>query len=393
MKDKFKPLFTPYVLNNGVEVKNRLVVAPLTHWASDDKGHVTPDEIDYLNARSHGFGMFITAAIAVCKEGIAFTGQPVAFDDSDVQSLATMATTIKRNGTLAIAQLQHGGAAALLTRNGGVAYSPSKLDAQTIDTIGKNLTVEAVEMTETDIQRTVAAFANACELVLKAGFDGIEIHGANGYLLQQFFSAKTNKRSDKYGGSIDNRIRFLLEIVDAVTLVKEKYNRPDFIIGYRITPEEPGDKGLTMSDTLTLVDALVEKRVQYIHLSLQNFYNKARRGADISKSRLQIVKERIEGKKVALIGVGKISTPDKALDAYNAHIADFVAIGLGVILNPNFVQLIENGEESKIRTMPNLFRNAAYHHLPEPMWNMILSFIPPSVVKIADFIGKLFGWK
>lgn len=393
MKEAFRPLFQSYKLNNGVEIRNRLVVAPLTHWSSDADGHATPGELQYIKARSKGFGMFVSAAIAVCREGIAFTGQPVAFSEDDLHSLSQVAAAIRQGGALAIAQLQHGGAAALLERNGGVAYAPSRLDQQTIDTIGKNLTVEAHEMTQEDIRHTVAAFANACELALRAGFDGVELHGANGYLLQQFFSAKTNRRADEYGGSVENRIRFAMELTDAVNAIKKKYNRPDFILGYRITPEEPREQGLTMTDTLALVDALAEKGVQYVHLSLQDFHSKPRRGADVSKSRLQVVKERLEGRGVALIGVGKLATPQKALEAMNTDTADFVAIGLGVILNPNFVELIETGRETKVRTMPNIFRNAAYHQLPEPMWNMILGFAPKWAVTCGNIIGKILGWK
>lgn len=393
MHENFKPLFQPYRLNNGVEIKNRMVVAPLTHWASDAEGHATPEELAYIRARSHGFGMFISAATAVCPEGIAFSGEPLAHSEADLPSLTQVAQAIKSHGSVAIAQLHHGGAAALPHLNGGVVYAPSRLDGQVIDTIGKNLNVEAHELTEEQIAQTVACFARACDLALRAGFDGVELHGANGYLLQQFVSAKTNRRTDRYGGSLENRLRFSLEIVDAVQAVRRKHERPDFIIGYRITPEEPGGLGLTMTDTFALVDALAAKELQYIHLSLQDFHSKARRGADTKQSRLQLVKARLEGSGVALIGVGKLGTPAKALAALQTGTADFVAIGLGVVLNPNYVALIESGQENRARTLPNLFRNAAYHQLPEAMWQNILDFAPPAAVKVGNFVGKLLGWK
>lgn len=105
-------------------------------------------------------------------------------------------------------------------------------------------------------------------------------------------------------------MRFPLAVVDAVKEVRKRMNRPDFIIGYRITPEEAGENGLTMGQTLQLIDALADKQVQYVHLSLQGFYNKARREADTTKSRLQLAKERLEGRGVALIGVGGLRTPE-----------------------------------------------------------------------------------
>lgn len=393
MDTKFTPIFEPYTLNNGITVRNRLAIAPLTHWASDEKGHVTPSELAYLKARAHGFGLFISAAIAVSKEGVAFTGQPAAFGETDLESLTQMAKAMKSEGALAIAQLHHGGAAALTTHNGGVAYAPSTLDNHEQDMGKYKMKVKAEALTEEGIRKVIADFARATELAIRAGFDGIEIHGANGYLLQQFFSAKTNKRTDEWGGTLEKRMRFPLALVDAAMEVRERMNRPDFIVGYRVTPEEPGEEGLTMSDTLTLIDALADKGVQYIHLSLQGFYNKARRGADTTKSRLQLAKERLEGRSVALIGVGGLRTPDQALDAYNTHTADFVAIGLGVLINPDFVRLIETGEERRARKLPNIFRSAAYHKLPEPMWNVMMTNVPKYALRFATIVGKLLGWK
>lgn len=393
MKDKFKPLFETYTFNNGVAAKNRLAIAPLTHWSADKDGHVTDEELAYLKARAHGFGLFISAATAVSREGIGFTGQPAAYRESDENSLAERAKVMKSGGALAIAQLQHAGAAALTSLNGGVAYAPSLLANQEIDTLGSKLKVRTEALTEEGIQKVIRDFAYATELAIRAGFDGIELHGANGYLLQQFFSAKTNKRTDDWGGSLEKRMRLPLAVTDAVMEVRKRMNRPNFIIGYRLTPEEPGEDGLTMDETLALIDALADKGVQYVHMSLHGFYNKARRGAGARQPRLQLAKERLKGRGVALIGVGGLRTPDMALEAYNSHMADFVAIGLGVLINPNFVELIETGKEKKARKIPNIFRNAAYHQLPEPMWNQMMTFVPKWPLRFATIVGKLLGWK
>lgn len=115
-------------------------------------------------------------------------------------------------------------------------------------------------MTEQEVWEMVDSFAYAAELVMKAGFDGVEIHGANGWLIQQFMSAATNLRTDYWGGNLEKRMRFPLAIVDKIDEMRKKYNRPDFIIGYRFSPEEPGEDGITMKETLVLVDALLENR-------------------------------------------------------------------------------------------------------------------------------------
>ena len=128
-------------------------------------------------------------------------------------------------------------------------------------------------------------------------------------------------------------------------------------------------------------------------MSLHGFYNKARRGAGAGQPRLQLAKDRLKGRGVALIGVGGLRTPDMALEAYNSLIADFVAIGLGVLVNPNFVELIETGKEGKARKIPNIFRNAAYHQLPESMWNQMMRFVPKWPLRFATIVGKLLGWK
>ena len=393
MKEKFQPLFESYTFNNGVIARNRLAIAPLTHWSADKDGQATDEELSYLKARAHGFGLFISAATAVSREGIGFTGQPTAYRESDENSLRKRAKAMKSEGALAIAQLQHAGAAAVTALNGGVAFAPSLLDDQEIDTLGNKLKVKTEALTEEGIRKVIHDFAYATELAIRAGFDGIELHGANGYLLQQFFSAKTNKRTDDWGGTLEKRMRLPLAVTDAVMEVRKRMNRPDFIIGYRLTPEEPGENGLTMDETLALIDALADKGVQYVHMSLHGFYNKARRGVGAGQPRLQLAKDRLKGRGVALIGVGGLRTPVMALEAYNSHMADFVAIGLGVLVNPNFVELIETGKENMARKLPNIFRNAAYHQLPEPMWNQMMTFVPKWALRFATVVGKLLGWK
>lgn len=294
MKEKFQPLFESYTFNNGVIARNRLAIAPLTHWSADKDGQATDEELSYLKARAHGFGLFISAATAVSREGIGFTGQPTAYRESDENSLRKRAKAMKSEGTLAIAQLQHAGAAAVTALNGGMAFAPSLLDDQEIDTLGNKLKVKTEALTEEGIRNVIHDFAYATELAIRAGFDGIELHGANGYLLQQFFSAKTNKRTDDWGGTLEKRMRLPLAVTDAVMEVRKRMNRPDFIIGYRLTPEEPGENGLTMDETLALIDALADKGVQYVHMSLHGFYNKARRGVGAGQPRLQLAKERLK---------------------------------------------------------------------------------------------------
>ena len=159
-----------------------------------------------------------------------------------------------------------------------------------------------------------------------SGFDGVEIHGANGYLIQQFYSAQSNRRNDQWGGSLENRMRFPLAVVDAVAAVREKHQRNDFIIGYRFSPEEAGEDGLTMTETAALIDALVQKPLQYLHVSLWEFDKKIRRGGDTAQTRMQFIHDRINGK-LPLIGVGNLFTADDILVAFETGWAEFYRIG------------------------------------------------------------------
>lgn len=104
-------------------------------------------------------------------------------------------------------------------------------------------------------------------MAIQAGFDGVEIHGANGYLLQQFYSGASNRRTDKWGGAREKRMRFPLAVLDAVLEARKESGRNDFIVGYRFSPEEPWDDGLTMEDTLALIDELRKRNLDYLHVS------------------------------------------------------------------------------------------------------------------------------
>lgn len=279
MNRQFLPLFEPYRFNNNVEIKNRLVVAPMTHFASNPDGTLSEQERQFLQHRAQDMGMFITAATLISENGKAFHGQPEATKEAQLESLSQTAELLKKQGSKAILQLHHGGKLALSELlNGKDKVAPSD-DPET----------GARALTEAEIKGIIEDFAQATDLAIRAGFDGVEIHGANGYLLQQFFSSQSNRRTDQWGGDLANRLRFPLAVVDAVDAVRAKHQRPEFIIGYRLSPEEPGENGITMTETLAFVEALAQKTLQYLHISLWDFYKKVRRGSDSEITRLALI--------------------------------------------------------------------------------------------------------
>lgn len=375
MNPKYAPLFQTYTLNNGVTIKNRLVVAPMTHFGSQADGLISDQERTFLKNRAVDMGLFITAATLVQKDGKAFHGQPEATGEHCLDSLKETAQILQQQGAKAILQIHHGGSKAMDDLLDGLdKISASASEAE-----------HAREATAKEVEALIASYAQAADLALRAGFDGVEIHGANAYLIQQFYSAQSNRRNDQWGGSLENRMRFPLAVIDAVVAVREKHRRDDFIIGYRFSPEEPGDDGLTMTETGALIDALVQKPLQYLHVSLWEFDKKIRHGGDTAQTRMQFIHERINGK-LPLIGVGNLFTADQILAAYETGWAEFIALGKTVMINPHIATQIREGREDKIETQLDPTR-ADHYGLPDTLWGFASSgtqsWLPP--VKGAEW--------
>ena len=197
-------LFEKVVLNNNVEVPNRLAVAPLTLFSSNSDGTINDEEREYLKLRGTNIGIYVLGAAVVGQEGITAVGLPRCFDEKrDLPSLEERAKIIKSQGALAINQIHHGGALALKEYSGLPPVVPSA------DVYPNK---EFHELTDAEIKNIIESFAQATELSIKSGYDGVEIHGANNYLIQQFYSPHTNHRNDQWGGSDEKRMNLVLQI-------------------------------------------------------------------------------------------------------------------------------------------------------------------------------------
>ncbi len=225
-------------------------------------------------------------------------------------------------------------------------------------------------LTETEIQSIIRDFGESTRRAIEAGFDGVEIHGANGYLIQQFFSPHSNRREDQYGGSLEKRLSFPIAIVDEVKKVVAEHAKESFLVGYRFSPEEPETPGITMADTLALVDVLASKELDYLHVSLMEFWSTPRRGVEDSRSRLDIIQERV-GESIPVIGVGSIYTADDALKAIQIGVS-MIAIGRELIIDPDWVEKVRQGKESEIET--KLKKDAQSRLVvPDPLWQVIVN--------------------
>jgi 2,4-dienoyl-CoA reductase-like NADH-dependent reductase (Old Yellow Enzyme family) len=234
----------------------------------------------------------------------------------------------------------------------------------------QNPTVTPRALTDEEIVSIIKDFGEATRRAIEAGYDGVEIHGANGYLIQQFFSPHSNRRDDRWGGSLEKRMTFPLAIVDEVKRVAAEHAKGSFLIGYRFSPEEPETPGITMTDTLQLVDALSKKELDYLHVSLMDFWSTARSGDDQERPRIELIKEAAAGR-VPVIGVGSIHTAEEAHKALETGIP-LIALGRELIMEPDWVEKVKTGREAEIVTTVN---KDAQDRLviPDPLWNAIIN--------------------
>ena len=362
--------FKKYTLNNKVEVPSLLAVAPMTLFGSNPDGTIGDEERNFYKQRATGIGLYIVGATCVSLEGLAFDNQTRAFDDKDLPSNKERVKIIKEQGALAINQIHHGGCLGL-KRLSGVPVMAVSADVFNKELEKKGELKEdtkAVEITEKDIKRIIDDFARATEISIKAGYDGIEIHGANNYLLQQFYSGYYNKRTDEWGGSLEKRMKFPLAVVDACCKIRDKYNKPEFIIGYRLSPEEPFEDGITMTETLALVRELMKRPLQFIHVSQSKFFQEARRGEGSGTARLKLIHDELKGK-MALIGVGGLLSYDDLNKALDSGYADFIGVARALMLNKDLGILLKEGKGDKIRLEIDPEHPEDFN-LPKMLWGM-----------------------
>lgn len=360
MNNKYEPLFKSLTLPNGVEVRNRFVLAPLTHTSSNDDGTISDIELPYIEKRSKDVGIAINAASNVNDVGKAFPGQPSVAHDSDIEGLKELAQVMKKNGAKAIVQIHHGGAQALpeLTPDGDVV-APSAIS---LKSFGQQEEHDAREMTAEKIEQTIRDFGEATRRAIEAGFDGVEIHGANHYLIHQFVSPYYNRRNDVWA---DN-YKFPVAVIDEVVKAKKAHANDDFIIGYRLSPEEAESPGISMEITEELIHQIANKPLDYIHVSLMDVNSVTREGKYKGENRLRLIHQWINGR-MPLIGIGSVFTAEDALNAVENIGVEFVALGREILLDYDFVAKIKEGREDEIINAfdPN---REDQHYLTPNLW-------------------------
>ena len=385
MKEVYKPLLEPFTLRNGVQLKNRIVMAPMTTFSANPDDTASDAEIDYYAARSNGPGMVITACAYVQASGKGFEGQFAADQDLMIPSLRRVASSIKETSAKAILQLYHGGRLAVphLIPN-GETVSASNI-APLLDRGFYSVDQAPRSLRDEEILQLIKDFGEATRRAIEAGFDGIELHGASGYIIQQFFSPHSNTRTDRWGGSIEKRLAFPLAVIEEVKRVITVHAKQPFIVGYRLSPEEPETPGITMKETFTLLDALIGAELDYIHMALNDLWSKPRRGVESDRSRVELIQEYV-GNRVPIIGVGSIHTPDQAVEALEKTGIPLLALGRELIMEPQWVEKVEQGNEKEIKTTIHS-NDQALLTIPDPLWELIMN-VPGWFPVVKETIHK-----
>lgn len=321
-------LFTPYTFKSSGRIsKNRIALAPMTNLQSNDDGTLSDDEYNFLVRRAkEDFGIIFTCASHVSADGQGWKGELGIFDDKHLAGLTRLADGIHQYGSLGIVQIFHGGAR---SPEGLTGKQPWSASAHSIGSAGKETQIR--EATEYDIERTIEAFVQAADRAYRAGFDGVELHGAHGYLLHQFLSTFTNKRTDKWGGSLENRFRLLLTIFRKI-----KSTVPNsFMVGVRLSPEDKhGFKGIDFDEALDLAEILSKEGADFIHVSPWDAFKKPEKNLDGDKTIVEIYRERLT-EDVPVLVAGEIWSSADAERALELG-ADIVALGKSAIGNADW---------------------------------------------------------
>ena len=323
-------IFSPLRLSLKFELKNRLAVAPMTTTQSNEDGTISQEEAAWLERLAKdGYGLIISCAAAISMDSIAFPNQLSFESDKMLPALRDLSFRLKKYDSINLIQLCHAGSRAIKAQ-------PVSASSYTIPQIPGF--VPPKELSIPEIETIISDFASACARVSEAGFDGIEFHGANGYLFTQFTSKMTNLRDDNYGGSLENRARFSREVVQAC----RKAVPVDFIIGFRMSFENAGlETGLDIDENIQIANWLSEDGINYIHTSQINYDSKSVKYPD--KVALQYIKSKLN-KTLTLIGVGGITSINSAKKAME-YGADLVAIGRAAIGNRDIPSLFSEEKE------------------------------------------------
>lgn len=323
-------LFTPLKLG-ALTIPNRILLAPLTRTRAD-AGHM-PNALmaEYYSQRASG-GLLITECTMVAPGTSAFINEPGIYSDAQIAAWKTVTNAVHAKGGRIFMQIWHAGRATHPDINDGapaVSSSATAIDGDIHTLNGKVPYAVPQALTAEEIPAIVAAYAQGAKNAIAAGFDGVEVHGANGYLIDQFLRDTPNQRTDGYGGSVENRARFLFEVLTAVTAAIGADR-----VGLRLSPVNSFNS-MKDSDPLALIGYLSEKlnafKLAYLHVMRADFFGLQK--ADV----MSVARDKYHGVLIGNMGY----SADEAEAAITAGKLDAVAFGTPFLANPDLPARIQ----------------------------------------------------
>lgn len=325
---------TPIAFTCGAKMENRFMLAPLTNQQSHENGELSNDELHWLTMRAKGgFGMVLTCASHVQEIGKGFPGQLGIWADQHISGHQRLVQGIQAHGALAVIQLHHAGMRSPKELIGQAPVCASDNEK----TGGRALSLEEVHQLRDD-------FIAAAKRSQKCGYDGVEIHGAHGYILAQFLSADINQRTDAYGGSLANRARIIFEITEGIRAACGK----EFLIGIRLSPER---FGMDINEVKTISQQLIDSGlIDFLDISLWDVFKMPHEEKYQDQSLLHHFTN-LDFKNVRFTVAGKIQSGNDVQKVLSEGV-DFVTIGTSAIIHHDFPKQVIANPDFKTLSKP-----------------------------------------
>lgn len=350
-----------YELPSGLNLKNRVVMAPMSTLSAMESGRVSDEELDFYRVRSEGPGLIITGSTNVSYNGKAYQYSNSVINDAMVPCLRKLSEVLKSHGSKAILQIYHGGAmvpSRLI--NGQRPIAVSALESENISMDNPK------EMTSNEIDQIISDFSDATRRAMKAGFDGVEINCASPYLIEQFLSPYHNRRQDQWGGCSINRMLFPLRVIKACIKVGGNSERP-FAIGVRLSIPSEQSQSISVKDTLKFIELLSNEPIDYIHFS----YRKAMDTIELLGKELSVPEaiKSILKNQIPIIACGSIQSLSEANTVLES--VPLFSMGRELVIEPEWTKKViaEKPEEIK-KTISSKDRKAS--KIPRRLWSAIL---------------------
>lgn len=326
----------------GLSLANRVVMAPMTRSRADNPGNVATDLMAEYYAQRASAGLLITEGSQISKRAVGYINTPGIYSTEQVEGWKKVTASVHGKGGRIFIQLWHVGRMSHPDfHNGELPLSASAINpnSESYTPQGFKKTVTPKEMSIEEIKETVKDFGNAAKNAMTAGFDGVEIHSSNGYLLHQFFSPTSNIRTDEYGGSIENRAKILFDVIDEI-----KRHMPTNRIGARLNPSLHNIFGMTLNEeTIPTFDYIVENLNNYdlAYLHLSEPFNDV---TEVPGAEPNIAKHYRPLYKGTLM-INSMFNRERGNQVIKDNLADLVAFGKPFISNPDLVERFEKNAE------------------------------------------------